>query len=518
MSQIYQTLLWSFLGYSVIVFVLAAIAGAVIAQITGSRVLRAATWSAIVPGAGQLYAGARQRAAQFFLIDVSLLVLVYLGARNQLAVLKASVRPRDLILLMLASIALFAYRIWATYDASVLAGMERRKRIGSGLGAAGLFAIGIILLAPHAVFAYYDVTQYNTITSIFADDDPVAAAPPVTAAIEATEPPAPPGTGDPPTPPGTGDPPTPTTSVPAATRPPIWDGLERLNLLFLGADASVTRTGIRTDTMIVLSLDPNAGGHALFSIPRNYAEAPLAEGQGRWDCQCFPDLLNALYQAGLRDADSFPGSGTGAENAIKFGIAEILGIPIHYYAMLDLEGFAKVIDALGGVEINVPETIVDTKYSGPGVEGPTTIEISAGLQTLDGPTALAYARIRRQSSDYARMNRQRCVIKALLEQSDPIELLAVYPQIAGVLRDSLRTDIPLSRLPDFIELLPRIDTASLVALSFTPANGYQDGLTADRQNKYNAELIAEHVALILSGQPELVRGDLGSGSLEAACA
>lgn len=509
MFQECQAHLCRILDYSVIAFGLAAIAGAVIAGISGSRVLRAATWSAIVPGAGQLYAGARRRAAQFFLIDVSLLVLVYLGTRNQLALLKASVRPRDLILLMLASIVLFAYRIWASYDASVLAGRERHTRVGSGLGAAALIAIGIILLAPHAVFAYYDVTQYNflTDTNVFRSDDPIASPTPTTLGLTAPTTLLQPG-----------DPPTVTTSAPPPTRPPIWDGFERLNLLFLGADDSETRTGLRTDTMIVLSLDPTTGDGAFFSIPRNYAEAPLAEGQGRWDCQCFPDLLNALYQAGLRDADSFPGPGTGAENAIKFAIAEILGIPIHYYAMLNMEGFAKVIDALGGVEINVPQTIIDTKYSGPGVDGKVTIEISAGLQVLDGPTALAYARIRRQSSDYARMNRQRCVIKAVIEQSDPIELLAVYPQIAGVLRDSLRTDIPLSRLPDFIELLPKIDTASLVALSFTPANGYQDGLTADRQNKYNAELIAEHVALILSGQPELVREDLGSGSLEAACA
>ena len=292
------------------------------------------------------------------------------------------------------------------------------------------------------------------------------------------------------------------------------DGLERLNLLLLGADDAPTRRGERTDTMIVVSIDPTTGDTAMISIPRNYARAPLPEGFGVWECNCFPQLLNDLYYAGIQHPDAFPGPGTASENAIKGGISEILGIPIHYYAMVNLAGFVGIVDALGGVEIDVPREIIEPQYGGPGLSG--RVVIPEGVQVMDGYTALAYTRIRSQSSDYARMNRQRCVVKAVLDQSDPLELLAAYPSIAGVLREEMQTDIPISRLPDFIDLLPRIDTGDVVALSITPPE-YLAGFSAQGQNIYDAQLIREHVALILAGQPEAVSPDLGSGSLTSAC-
>jgi LCP family protein required for cell wall assembly len=492
----------SVLGLSLLAFTIGAVAVAVLAQITKTHSLKAAAWSAIVPGAGQWYAGARSRAAQFFVIDVSLVVLALLAVQNRTAVLKAWVRPRDLVLMMLGSLALLAYRVWSAYDALLLVGRTPGGAQQRGLRMAAVGSIAAVLLAPHAVFGYYDLTQYNLITSVFDAEDPVAA--PTTTTT----------TGDPTSPPATVDPSAvPTTAAPS-NEPAIWDGLERLNLLLLGADDSPTRRGIRTDTMIVVSIDPASGNAAMISIPRNYARAPLPAGQGLWDCNCFPQLLNDLYYEGTRNPDAFPGPGTGGENAIKGGISEILGIPIHYYAMVNLAGFVGIVDALGGVEINVPNEIVEPQYGGPGLSGLVVIE--EGLQVMDGYTALAYSRIRSQSSDYARMNRQRCVVKAVLDQSDPLELLAAYPTIAGVLREAMQTDIPLSRLPDFIDLLPKIDTADVVALSITPPE-YLAGFTAQGQNMYDAALIQEHVALILEGRPEEVSSDLGSGSLASAC-
>ncbi len=494
-------LLDSVLGLSLLVFTLAAIAGAVLAQITGANSLKAAAWSAIVPGAGQWYAGARTRAVQFFVIDISLIVLALLAAQDKTAILKAWVRQRDLILMMLGSLAFLAYRMWSAYDAHLL--VADRIRNQPGLRMAAVVAIGAVLVAPHAVFGYYDLAQYNLL-GIFPDDQPIAAAPAPTTST----------TSDPATPPVTGDEAQPTTTTPPPTEPPIWDGLERLNILLLGADDSPTRSGLRTDTMIVLSIDPTSGDTALISIPRNYARAPLPEGHGVWDCQCFPQLLNDLYFAGFQHPNAFPGPGTPSENAIKGAISEVLGIPIHYYAMVNLAGFVGVIDALGGVKIDVPSAIIEPDYGGPGIEG--RVEIPPGVQVMDGYTALAYSRIRSQSSDYARMNRQRCVIKAVLDQSDPLELLAAYPSIARVLRNSMLTDIPRSRLPDFIDLLPKIDTAEIVALSITPPE-YLVGFTAQGQNMYDAQLIQEHVALILSGRPEEVSPNLGAGSLITAC-
>ena len=495
----------SVLGLSLLVFTVAGIGGAVLAFRTRAHSLIAAAWSAILPGAGQWYAGARGRAAQFFVIDISLIVLGLLTARNQSAILKAWVRPRDLILMMIGSIALLVYRMWAAYDAHLLVADEDARKHRPELRIATVIAIGAVLLAPHAVFGYYDVTHSNLITTVFAADDPVVVPSPTTTTT--TDPSAPTTLPDP-----TGT--TTTTTEVDVAGPAIWDGLERLNVLLLGADDAEGRRAVRTDTMIVISIDPETGDAALFSVPRNYARAPLPEGYGVWDCQCFPQSLNDLYYAGIQHPNAFPGRGTASENAIKAGLGEVLGLEIHYYAMVNLAGFIGVVDALGGVEIDVPSRIVEEAYGGPGLKGRLVIE--PGEQLMDGELALAYSRIRSQSSDYARMNRQRCVVKAVIDQSDPIELIAAYPNIAGVPRSSMQTDIPLSQLPDFIDLLPKIDTGNIVALSITPPE-YLIGFTDQGQNMYDAQLIQEHVALILSGKAQEVSPDLGSGSLIDAC-
>ena len=124
---------------------------------------------------------------------------------------------------------------------------------------------------------------------------------------------------------------------------------------------------------------------------------------------------------------------------------------------MTLEGFVGIVDALGGVDIYVPNEIVDETY--PHEDGVTTeyIVIEEGEQHLDGHLALAYARIRRHADDYARMNRQRCVLGAVVAQSSPLDLLASYGAIAEVLKDTLETDIPQDRLVDFIDLLPKLD-------------------------------------------------------------
>ena len=162
----------SVLGLSLLVFTVAGIGGAVLAFRTRAHSLIAAAWSAILPGAGQWYAGARGRAAQFFVIDISLIVLGLLTARNQSAILKAWVRPRDLILMMIGSIALLVYRMWAAYDAHLLVADEDARKHRPELRIATVIAIGAVLLAPHAVFGYYDVTHSNLITTVFCSRRP----------------------------------------------------------------------------------------------------------------------------------------------------------------------------------------------------------------------------------------------------------------------------------------------------------------------------------------------------------
>ena len=478
----------------------------------------AALLSVALPGLGHFYAGNKRRAWWLFAVDVIILgclLFAYqalrpflgslLGGNSQaevsniaLYLVKGWVSTRGITVYMLVNIAILVFRGWAAYDAAETArGPALIRPGGRGLTIAG--GLVFVILLPHAAFAYYGMIQYNFIVTTFQSED--VAAPTTTQAIEDDRI---------------------TTSSPTSTtvrtpEPALWDGLDRLNILLMGGDAGPGRRAIRTDTMIVVSIDPVTGDAAMLGIPRNWARVPLPNGHGVWDCQCFPRILNDLYYAGeVEYPHAFPGPGTPGENAIKMGMGEFLGIPIHYYALVDLNGFVGIVDALGGVEIDVPVRIVDEQY--PHEDGETIehVVIQQGQQTLDGHSALAYARIRRHADDYARMHRQRCVLEAVIEQSSATELLAAYPRLVGVLNSNLQTDIPASRLDDFIELLTIVDTDEIVALRLIPPD-YRDGYNDFGFSTPNVSLVQEHVAIITGNPPEAAIELLDIPTLSDTC-
>lgn len=486
-------------------------------QAPSARPLIAAALSAIVPGSGQIFAGARKRGAILLAVDVLLLSFIYafFDFGNTVTVAQAFVRPSTMTWMMLANIAILGFRAWAAYDAYVAmagprpAGMSAASRRAATVLGVAIAAIGFVVLTPHVVFGYYDLTQYNLITGVFAADDEPATTtttvPPVAAA----------GVGDP-TQPGDTTSTTATTTTTAAPDENIFEDLDRVNILLIGADASEIRTGLRTDTMITVSIDPQTGEAAMFSVPRNWTHAPLPEDHGVWDCNCYPELINELWAQGERKPDAFPGPGSPPENAVKGVISEFLGIPIHYYAMVNLDGFVDVIDALGGIELYVPERVVDPEYKDElGVRGEIVFE--AGVQQMDGHTALAYSRTRRQDSDYFRMSRQRCVIDAVLEQTDPIKLLANFGNIADAVKRSMMTDIPISALPQLVELLPKVDRDSIVSVRFIPPEyhlKFRDDGGLGRIA--NTDLVHEHVQLVID-DPETAVTQLGLNQLNNVC-
>lgn len=262
-------------------------------------------------------------------------------------------------------------------------------------------------------------------------------------------------------------PPTTTTQVTTTTQPPrFWDGAERLNVLLLGSDAGVGRTGTRTDSIILVSIDPESGDAAMFSVPRNLTEAPLPEGMGLWSCDCFPDIITHLWANGEWYPDAFPGPQSPSVNALKAALGLVFDVDIQYYAKVDLAGFVAMVDALGGVTIDVPKTIVDEAY--PHENGGTEyVVIEEGTQHLDGHLALAYARIRRNSGDFARMHRQRCLMVAMVDQLDLSDLAAGYRQFAAAVADHVETDLPLDHLVDLVDLLSRVDLDRLATLRIT---------------------------------------------------
>jgi polyisoprenyl-teichoic acid--peptidoglycan teichoic acid transferase len=445
----------------------------------------AAFLSALIPGLGQLYAGERGRGRRLLLIDLALLAfLVVAFLFFQSEVLKAWASLSSLALIMVANITLLSYRAWAAYDAyHSIGGVGPAGMVGL---ASGLVVFAVVMI-PHFALGYLNVVQYSLISDVFAPS-PTTTIP--TAA------------------PGTTEPGQTTTTTPGPT---LWDGLERLNIVLLGSDRSGSRTDSVTliDTVILVSIDPDSGDAAMISLPRNMTQFPLPPDHGYWDCDCFPQLLNDLYQRAVERPDAFPGSGDPGARAMKAAVGHLLGVEVHYYAMINMDGFVGLVDAFGGVDINVPRRIVDEEY--PHEDGSVVhMVIEAGPQRLDGHHALAYARIRRHADDFARMNRQRCILGALVEQSSPLEVLARYGAIAEVLRNSLVTDIPRDQLPDFIDLLPKLGMERIGVLLVDTA--YSLGQHEVRGTLYDLDRIHSEAQAIIA---DPTTG--ASANLEQAC-
>lgn len=454
-----------------------------------------------MPGLGQTYVGRRDIGRRLFIIDAiiagfALFSLLFLRSD----VIKIWVSSGALALLMVMNLAILAYRWLAAADAYYSVPDSGEPKWLTGLG---VVAVAAALVVPHLLFGYLIVVQASLIDTVFSASEP-------TLVIDSTP-------GDPAAEPSgvagvitSTTTPDQTTTTIAAT---LWDGLERLNIVLFGADAGEGRSGLRTDTTIVLSIDPSTGNIAMFSVPRDLSNAPLPEGMGMWDCDCFPDLITHLYDAALLNPEAFPGPNTPPINALKGALGEMFGIPIHYYALVTLEGFVDVVDALGGVTIEIPETIFDDTY--PHEDGSIeSIEIKKGTRHLNGHEALAYARIRRHSDDFNRMNRQRCVLEAVLEQSSPAEILFRFGAIAEAMKRSLKTDIPQERLADFIDLLPVISTDRIATLRITRTE-YKTGSTPGR-TYYDIDRIRED-AQALMADPEAAQEELGLDDLDSTC-
>jgi LCP family protein required for cell wall assembly len=467
----------------------------------------AALASALLPGLGQIYAGRRELGRRLLIADgVIAVVAVVLLLFLRTDVLKLWVSSAALALMMGVSLALLAYRWLAASDAYYAV---PESGAPPWLTSVGIAVTAIVIVLPHLIFGYVAVVQASLLDSVFSSSEPVATAgSPSTAANDASS-----GGGDP-----SGAPiavtssTTPDERTTTTTRTP-WDGLERLNLVLLGADAGEGRSGLRTDTTIVVSIDPITGNTAMFSVPRDLSNVPLPAGMGIWDCDCFPDLITHLYDAGLNNPEAFPGPDEPSINAIKGAVGELFGIPIHYYALVTLEGFVDVVDALGGVTIEIPRTIFDETY--PHEDGTIeSIEIKAGTRHLNGHEALAYARIRRHSDDFNRMNRQRCVLEAVIEQSSPTEMLFRFAALADAMKRSLVTDIPQERLGDFIDLLPVISTDRISTLRITRTE-YRTGSSPGR-TYYDVDRIKSD-AQFLMANPDLAQEELGLEDLDNAC-
>jgi LCP family protein required for cell wall assembly len=277
--------------------------------------------------------------------------------------------------------------------------------------------------------------------------------------------------------------PTPTPTPNAGT--PYWAENGRLDVLLIGGDAGPGRSGIRTDTMIVLSVDVKTEKAALFGVPRNLYNVPLPdESKGAFpQCGCFPgrkieggssaNLLNALYKYAMDNPEHFPGGENAGFRAVSGAIAELLRVELDGIVYVDLNGFIAIIDAIGGVTIDVPEPgIIDDKYPREDGNGYIKLRIKPGRQRMDGTTALRFARSRHQDSDYGRMKRQQTVLLSLRRELNVCRVLPRIPSLLDATRGAFITDIPIEEFPDLLRLAGKVDLDKIRRHYFNPPNGF----------------------------------------------
>ncbi|SEG28484.1 cell envelope-related function transcriptional attenuator common domain-containing protein [Nonomuraea solani] len=272
---------------------------------------------------------------------------------------------------------------------------------------------------------------------------------------------------------------SPTAAQPKPEDP--WAGRDRVNILLLGGDADDHRTGVRTDSMNLASIDVKTGGTVLFSLPRNLEDVRFRPGTPM--AKRFPtgfrlppdpgggrsDLLNSVWEYADAHPEIFGGKQKQGPKVLMDTIGYTLGVKVDWYALVNMWGFARLIDAIGGVTLTVEQDVVFGRYN----EG----LVKAGTRKLKGADAMWYARSRTYSDDYTRMRRQRCVLGAILDQADPATVLTRFNQIALATKELIRTDIPRPMLRHLVPLALKVKNAKVASVQFVPPlinTGYPD--------------------------------------------
>ncbi|MBI3967085.1 MAG: LCP family protein [Chloroflexi bacterium] len=240
---------------------------------------------------------------------------------------------------------------------------------------------------------------------------------------------------------------------------PRFLGGDRVTVLLLGVDQRTgpggNREPTRTDVMTLITYDFATGRGGTLAIPRDlYVTIPgVKDSQGR-DLQ---DRINTAYFWG--SARGLPGGGPALAKAT---VGRALGVAVDHYARVDFAGFVKAVDAVGGVEVDVPRRLVDTQFPKDDDSGVQTIVFEAGRQRLDGRRALQYVRTRNVDDDFGRNARQQQVLQALRQKALSVEAIPQLPTLFAALGDSLHTDVSTVTFARLALALRNADSGQIV--------------------------------------------------------
>ncbi|HEV7809146.1 MAG TPA: LCP family protein, partial [Candidatus Limnocylindrales bacterium] len=380
------------------------------------RRLIAATLSSVLPGLGQA-ANVRVRPAIGFAAPTAIVLLLtwlIAHADSPAMLLARAITPAILSLLLVLNVAILAWRLLALLQAF----LDRRyPRRPGRLGAAGLVVLLAFTIVPHVLAWNAGTAAQQTFARIFSG-----------------------------------------SAVRSVSAAPLPSDTERLNVLLIGVDSAPGRTEALTDSLIVVSLDPVGRTVSMVSIPRDLAGVPLGNGN------TFAPKINSLVSYADRHPAEFPGGGIAT---LERAVGALFGIPIHAYATVDLAGFVTMVDAVGGVDIDVRKPLADPKY--PRLDGRRGWSVEPGRHHFDGTDALAYARIRKAvgESDLTRAARQQEVLVALRNGVANAGILFRLPSLLAAVGTTVHTDLPADRLPQLAALAEQIGGASTVKVVLT---------------------------------------------------
>jgi len=478
----------------------------------------AAFLSLVFPGLGHAYAGAYSRALAFAALPFLGLALVggIILRADKTDLLAFVIQQEVLIALFVVNVITLIYRIVAAVDAWQVArflnagdasggGRLGRARLPlSPISVAGLLAVLLVMSGGHLAVARYNSLALNLVNCVFSEGgDPSCESP--EESLEPGETLAPDGSGEPagsggaaPAPSGTSEaPPTPEgtagTGTPAPTLPP-WDGKERLNVLMVGSDQRKGDSSFNTDTMIVVSVDPGTGQVAMLQVPRDMVDVPVpANARGVWG-SVYRGKINSWFTQNRNRSDLWPGNTAQARGfaSLKAILGELYGLDIRYYVMVNFDGFVKVVDTLGGVQINVQIPVAESTYPiGPGHSA--RIFIPAGPQHMTGTQALVYARSRHRAAegDFDRGRRQQRVLVSLRDQMSAQAIIANLSGLVDALKGSVTTDVKTSDLPNLLALAESVDAKNIRSYLFSPSF-----YATEYQNSPRGYIITPNVARI----------------------
>ncbi|MEY3933411.1 MAG: hypothetical protein RLZZ606_10 [Actinomycetota bacterium] len=262
----------------------------------------------------------------------------------------------------------------------------------------------------------------------------------------------------------------------------------RYNILVLGGDSGANRMGLRPDSISVLSVSAETGMAVNIGLPRNLQRIQFKEGtpirsvypygfNNNCEGECF---LSSIYKVTMDNhKDLYPGIGkkgsTAGIEATRSAVEWVTGLEIDAYVLINMDSFVELIDALGGIRVNVKKALpiggqqdcypADNEHESVCPDALGWIE--KGIQNMDGRTALWYARSRHNTNDYDRMKRQREIQNIVLKKIDLQTLLFKLNAVAGAGAKLIKTDIPGSSLPTLMDLALKARSSGLKSLQLT---------------------------------------------------